>query len=71
VVCGQKVVFENTRNIGSWRTYSRLRVPWGGFLWPAFDVNSHYEKTDFFASVGKLKDHATAGITMTCKTVFR
>ena len=28
---GGKVVWEDTRNQGSWRGYSRLHVPWGGF----------------------------------------
>jgi uncharacterized protein (DUF362 family) len=67
---GQKVFFENTRNRGSWPSYSRLKVPGGGYLWPAFDFNSHYEKTDCFISVAKLKDHAAAGITAACKNVF-
>jgi uncharacterized protein (DUF362 family) len=67
---GQKVFFENTRNLGSWKSYSRLKVPWGGYLWPAFDVNSQYEKTDVFISLAKLKDHATAGVTMACKNLF-
>jgi uncharacterized protein (DUF362 family) len=67
---GRKVFFENTRNLGSWTSYSRLKVPWGGYLWPAFDVNAHYDKTDFFISVAKLKEHATAGVTLACKNLF-
>jgi uncharacterized protein (DUF362 family) len=66
----QKVFFENTRNRGSFPSYSPLKVPWGGYLWPAFHLNSHYVKTDVFISVGKLKDHASAGVTMACKNVF-
>lgn len=67
---GHKIVFENTKNRGSARQYSRLKVPWGGYLFPAFDLNSWYDKTDVFISVGKMKDHATAGVTMTVKNIF-
>ena len=65
-----KVIFEDTRNKGSWPRYSRLRVGWGGFIYPAFDVNGWYEKTDVFISLSKLKDHAAAGVTMACKNLF-
>jgi uncharacterized protein (DUF362 family) len=67
---GQKVFFESTRNRGSGAAYSRLKVPWGGYLWPAFDVNSLYEKTDVYISLAKLKDHSAAGVTMVCKNNF-
>ena len=67
---GQKVVFENTRNRGSWGQYTRLKVPWGGYLFPAFELNGWYDKTDVFVSVGKMKNHAVAGVTLTAKNVF-
>ena len=67
---GQRVTFENTRNRGNWPSYSRLKVPWGGFLFPAFDVNQRYEKTDVFVSLAKLKDHGSAGITAAAKNLF-
>ena len=67
---GHRVSFENTRNLGPWRSYSRLKVPWGGFLFPAFDLNQHYEKTDVFVSLAKLKDHASAGVTLAVKNLF-
>jgi len=67
---GHKVVFENTKNRGSWSRYSRLKVPWGGYLFPAFELNGWYDKTDVFVSLGKMKDHATAGVTMTVKNLF-
>ena len=67
---GNKVTFEDTRNRGSWPTYSRLEVPWGGFIFPAFDVNQQYEKTDVFISLAKMKDHANAGITLAVKNQF-
>ena len=67
---GQKVILENTKNRGSWPGYSRLKVPWGGYLFPAFDVNQWYEKTDVFASLSKLKEHGSAGVTMASKNLF-
>jgi uncharacterized protein (DUF362 family) len=67
---GQKVVFENTKNRGSWSGYSRLKVPWGGYLFPSVDINQWYEKTDVFISLSKLKEHAVAGVTMACKNLF-
>ena len=65
-----KVSWEDTRNRGSWPNYSRLAVPWGGYLYPAFELNSRYEKTDVFVSLAKLKDHANAGVTMAVKNLF-
>ncbi|NQT12603.1 MAG: DUF362 domain-containing protein [Planctomycetes bacterium] len=67
---GHKVTFEDTRNRGRWPRYSRLAVPWGGFVFPAFDVNQCYEKTDVFISLGKMKDHANAGVTLAVKNLF-
>jgi len=65
-----RVTFEDTRNRGRWPSYSRLAVPWGGFIFPAFDVNQRYEKTDVFISLAKLKDHVSAGVTMAVKNLF-
>jgi len=67
---GHKVTFVNTKNRGEFKTYSRLTVPWGGYLYPAFDVNGHYEKTDVFVSLSKLKNHVVAGVTMAVKNLF-
>ena len=58
---GNKVSFEDTRNRGKWPGYSRLKVPWGGLIYPAFLLNQRYEKTDVFVSLAKLKDHAHGG----------
>jgi len=67
---GQKVTFEDVRNRGSWPSYSRFKVPWGGFIYPAFDLNQRFEKTDVLISLSKLKQHACAGVTMTIKNMF-
>ena len=65
-----RVEFIDTRNRARFPGYSRLKVPWGGYIFPAFDVNQAYEKTDVYISLGKLKDHALAGVTMACKNNF-
>jgi len=67
---GGKVSWEDTRNRGTFKDYSRLTVPWGGYIYPAFDLNQRYEKTDVFVSLAKLKDHANAGVTMAVKNLF-
>jgi uncharacterized protein (DUF362 family) len=67
---GGKVTWEDTRHRGSWKNYSRLQVPWGGYVYSAFDVNSRYEKTDVLISLAKLKDHANAGVTLGVKNMF-
>ena len=67
---GHKVLFEDTRHQGPWPGYSRFKVPWGGFIYPAFDLNQRFEKTDVLVSLSKLKQHACAGVTMTAKNFF-
>jgi uncharacterized protein (DUF362 family) len=67
---GNKVTFEDTRNRGKWPSYSQLKVPWDGCLYPAFLLNQAYEKTDVFVSLAKLKDHLSAGVTMGAKNLF-
>ncbi len=67
---GHKVTFEDMRNRGPWPAYSRFKVPWGGFIYPAFDLNQRFEKTDVLISLSKLKQHACAGVTMTIKNMF-
>ena len=64
------VEFENTNFLGNGRKYSRLIVPNGGFLFPAYDVNHSYEDCDVYVSLAKLKEHSTAGITLSMKNNF-
>ena len=47
---GGKVRWEDTRHRGPWKGYSRLKVPWGGYIYPAYDLNMRYEKTDVLVS---------------------
>ena len=64
------VEFENTNFLGYGKNYVRLKVPNGGHLFPAFDLNHSYEDCDVFVSIGKMKEHTTAGITLSMKTCF-
>ena len=64
------VEFENTNWLGSGKKYSRLVVPYGGYIFPAYDLNHSYEDCDVFVSLTKMKEHATAGITLSMKNCF-
>jgi uncharacterized protein (DUF362 family) len=64
------VEFENTNFLGSGKKYSRMKVPFGGYMFPAFDLNHSYEDCDVFVSIAKMKEHATAGITLSMKNCF-
>lgn len=65
-----EVVFEDTRNLGGFRDYAKLDVPWGGYVFPAYHLNRRYVDTDVLLSVAKLKNHITAGITGAVKNLF-
>jgi uncharacterized protein (DUF362 family) len=64
------VEFENTNYLGNGRKYSRLAVPGGSLLFPAYDVNHSYEDCDVYVSLAKMKEHNTAGITLSMKNSF-
>ncbi len=64
------VEFENTNYLGDAKKYARLSVPFGGYVFPAFDLNHSYQDCDVFVSIGKLKEHATAGVTLSMKNCF-
>ena len=66
----QVVEFENTNFLGYGKNYVRFPVPRGGHLFPAFDLNHAYADCDVFVSIGKLKEHLTAGITLSMKNCF-
>jgi len=65
-----KVEFENTNYLGRGKKYSRLTVPYGGYIFPAFDLNHSYEDCEVFVSLTKMKEHATAGVTLSMKNCF-
>ncbi|HVV02412.1 MAG TPA: DUF362 domain-containing protein [Verrucomicrobiae bacterium] len=65
-----KVEFENTRNLGSGKRYATLKLPSGGLMFSAFDLNHAYADTDVMISMAKLKNHVTAGVTLSMKNMF-
>jgi uncharacterized protein (DUF362 family) len=64
------VEFENTNYLGRAKKYSRMMVPYGGYIYPGFDLNHSYEDCDVFVSLAKMKEHATAGVTLSMKNCF-
>lgn len=64
------VEFENTNYLGNGKKYSRFQVPFGGYIFPGFDLNHSYEDCDVFVSIAKMKEHATAGVTLSMKNCF-
>lgn len=64
------VVLENTRNLGSGASYAQLNVPSGGYLFSSFQLNHCYKDTDVFISLAKMKQHLTAGVTLSTKCLF-
>jgi len=64
------VRYENTRNLGSGKSYSHIKVPTGGLMFSSFDVNHSYVDNDVMVSLCKLKNHITAGVTLSMKNMF-
>jgi uncharacterized protein (DUF362 family) len=65
-----RVEFENTNFLGNAKRYTRMKVPHGGLMFPAFDLNHSYADCDVFVSLAKMKEHATAGVTLSMKNCF-
>ncbi len=65
-----RVEFENTNFLGSGKTYARFMVPGGGLMYAGYDMNQSYRDTDVFVSLAKLKEHRTAGVTLSMKNCF-
>ena len=64
------VELENTRNLGNGTSYVQMNVPWGGYLFSYFELNHSYQDADVFISMAKLKQHLTAGVTLSTKCLF-
>ena len=67
---GTKVEWENVQNLGNYKQYVRLKVPWGGYMYPAYTINKAYTECDTYVSLAKLKNHWIAGVTMSMKNNF-
>ncbi len=65
-----RVEFENTNFLGSGKQYSRFPTPHGGHVFRAFDLNHSYRDCDVFVSIAKMKEHLTAGVTLSMKNCF-
>jgi uncharacterized protein (DUF362 family) len=65
-----EVQYENTRNLGSGKSYSHVKVPTGGLMFSSFEVNHRYVDTDVMVSLCKMKNHITAGVTLSMKNMF-
>ncbi len=65
-----KVEYEDTRNLGSGTRYTEVKGPGGGSLYPAYLLNHSYVDCDVYVSLAKLKNHATAGVTLSMKNNF-
>jgi uncharacterized protein (DUF362 family) len=64
------VEMENTNIAGVARKYHRFQTAGGGHIFPAFDLNHSFADCDVFVSLAKMKEHATAGITLSMKNCF-
>jgi uncharacterized protein (DUF362 family) len=64
------VEFENTNFLGSAKNYARFMVPGGGLMYAGYDLNHSYRDCDVFISLAKLKEHRTAGVTLSMKNCF-
>lgn len=67
---GTIVEWENVQNLGKRKQYVRLKVPWGGYMYPAYYINPAFTDCDVYASLSKLKNHWIAGVTMSLKNNF-
>ena len=67
---GVPVAWENVQNLGNYKEYVRMKVPWGGYAYPAYHLNPAFYQCDVYASMAKLKNHWIAGVTMTMKNNF-
>jgi uncharacterized protein (DUF362 family) len=67
---GVKVDWENVQNLGKYKQYVRLKVPWGGYMYPAYHLNQAFTECDVYASLSKLKNHWLGGVTMSMKNNF-
>ncbi len=65
-----RVQFTNTRNKGSYDSYDLVKVPNGGYIADAWEVNKTYTETDVIISIGKMKSHVSGGVTLGMKNLF-
>ncbi len=52
------------------KPYTRFTVPQGGHLFPAYDLSTAFAESDVLISMNKMKEHGTAGVTLSIKNLF-
>ncbi|MCX6623604.1 MAG: DUF362 domain-containing protein [Acidobacteria bacterium] len=67
---GCQVEWENIQNLGQAKKYARVKVPGGGLMYPAFELNHSLVDCDTYISMSKLKNHWLGGVTMALKNNF-
>lgn len=67
---GRRVELVNTNWLGRAKAYQRFDVPGTPLLFPSYLLHPAYRDCDVFVSLAKLKDHVTAGITLSMKNCF-
>jgi uncharacterized protein (DUF362 family) len=70
VSAGRRVELENTNWLGRGKAYQRFDVPGTPLLFPSYLLNHSFHDCDTFVSLAKLKDHMTAGVTLSMKNCF-
>ena len=66
----RRVELVNVNWLGDAKDYRRFDVPGGGLLFPSYLLHPAFHDCDTFVSLTKLKDHITAGITLSMKNCF-
>ena len=61
---GGIVEMENTNFLGRSKQYHKFTPPNGGYMFKEYWLNHSYEDCDVFVSIAKLKEHVSAGVTM-------
>jgi len=52
------------------KPYTRFPVANNGHIFPAYDLSTAYAESDVLVSMAKLKEHGTAGVTLSIKNLF-
>lgn len=65
-----RVEMENTNWLAQSKRYVRFPVPNGGHIYPGFDLVEAYRNCDVFVSLAKMKEHVSAGVTLSMKNLF-
>jgi hypothetical protein len=67
---GGRVEMENTNFLGQGKRYHKFTPPNGGYMFKEYWLNHSYEDCDVIVSCAKLKEHITAGVTISMKNCF-